>query len=71
MPRKNVNNFFLKKSRKPMGRPKLLPKDRRSENRGISFQPHEVVQLDAMARQAGKTFSTWAREVLLAAVDAI
>jgi len=34
--------------------------------RAVNLRPREVRFLDALARKAGKSFSAWAREVLLA-----
>jgi hypothetical protein len=66
----NGHSFFPKKvkKRKKMGRPRIKSQDRRSVSRDVSLRVNEARKLDALAKQAGKTFSTWAREVLLEVV---
>ncbi|HEV3258629.1 MAG TPA: hypothetical protein VG013_17265 [Gemmataceae bacterium] len=67
-----VNTFFRKKvtGRKKMGRPTLKPEDRRSFRLEITLRPREAKALAALAKSNGKTFKSWAREVLLATAGA-
>jgi hypothetical protein len=65
-----VNEFFRKKNNKrKVGRPKLKRTDRRSAKMNVSLLADEAKRLDAIASREGKTFSTWAREILLDAVN--
>src|SRR5437660_807616 len=58
----------MKKVRKKMGRPKLKPEQLRDVSRQVAFRTDEARMVDAMARKSGKTFSAWARAVLLSAM---
>jgi hypothetical protein len=63
-----VNDLTGKKVKKRMGRPPLIPGRRRSAKLNVSFLPSEAKRFEAIAAKHDKTFSTWAREILLAAV---
>jgi hypothetical protein len=60
-----VKNFLGKKLRKKMGRPRTVRDSLRTEHRRIVFCPTEAKEVDALVRQSGKSFSSWAREVIL------
>jgi hypothetical protein len=62
-----VNDFSVGKNRrrKKRGRPKLQPGERMTVRREISLRPREVQLMDSLAKEAGKSFSMWAREILL------
>ncbi len=51
---------------KKMGRPPLSPGEHRSAHRDIYLREEEADLLDSLAMDAGKNFSSWARDVLLA-----
>jgi len=65
-----VNQFCVGKNkrRKRPGRPKVCPGERMTVRREISLRPREVRLMDSLAKEAGKSFSRWAREILLATV---
>jgi hypothetical protein len=70
MSRTAVNELFLSKTtRRKIGRPKLKATDRRSAKMNVSLLADEAKRLDAIASREGKTFSTWAREILLTAAS--
>jgi len=54
--------------KKKLGRPPLNGK-RMTERREIGLLPREARLLDSMARKANKSFSAWAREIMLAAAE--
>jgi hypothetical protein len=55
------------KRRKRRGRPKLKPGERMTVRREVGLRPKEARLLDSLAKEAGKTFNAWAREILLSA----
>ena len=55
------------KGRRKRGRPKLRPGERMVVRREVGLRPKEARLLDSLAKEAGKTFNAWAREILLAA----
>ena len=69
MPIGSVKDLSGKKVKKRMGRPPLVPGKRRSAKLNISLFAGEAKRFLALASREGKSFSTWAREVLVAAVD--
>ena len=62
----NVFSDGTKKKRK-RGRPKLGPGQRMVVRREVGLRPKEAKLLDSLAKQSGKSFNAWAREILLAA----
>jgi hypothetical protein len=66
-----VNDFCVGKNkrRKKPGRPRLQPGERMTVRREISLRPREVRLMDSLAKEVGKSFSMWAREILLTAAE--
>lgn len=66
-----VNGFSdrEKTKRKKRGRPRLPKGEQMTVKRGVALRPKEASLLDSLAREAGKSFNAWAREILLAAAD--
>jgi len=62
-------DFLVKKNRKKMGRPKLPKMEQRSIRHFIGLRRDEVNTLDSIAASSGQSFSTWARNKLLAAAQ--
>lgn len=64
----NVNHFSdgKKKSRRKRGRPKLRRGERKTVRREVGLRPKEAKLLDSLAKEAGKSFNSWARAILLA-----
>ena len=62
-----VNGFQdgKKKKRRKIGRPKLRPGERMTVRREVGLRPREAKLLDTLAKDAGKSFNEWAREILL------
>jgi hypothetical protein len=68
-----VNGFSCppKKKRKKRGRPRLKSGERLSVRRKLVLRPREARLLDSLAKEAGKSFNLWAREILLAVAGRI
>ena len=64
-----VNGFSAteKGRRRKRGRPRLKPGERMSERRMVNLRLWEAQLLDSLAKEAGKSFNVWAREILLTA----
>jgi predicted HicB family RNase H-like nuclease len=64
-----VKTFYGEKSkkRKKMGRPKIPQKNQRNISRQIALRYSEAIILRSAAKKTGKSFSSWAREILLEA----
>ena len=56
---------MVKKVRKKMGRPRTVPDSLRTARRILHLCPEEAVVVDKIVNKSGKSFSSWAREVLL------
>jgi hypothetical protein len=54
---------------KKVGRPPLRPGSHRDARRYIALRQNEMKMLDSVAAESGKSFSTWARDVLLTAAS--
>jgi hypothetical protein len=63
----NAANKVPKKMKRRRGRPKLKASKRRSVALDVSLLPQEARRMTYLAADAGKSFSSWAREVLLSA----
>lgn len=63
----SVNGFLGQKKtvRKKRGRPRHKPGERMTERRRVNLRPREARLLDALAKESGKSFNLWAREILL------
>jgi hypothetical protein len=60
--------FLMKKTKKIIGRPRIDPAATRSARRYVGLQHKEAAMFDSIAAEKGKSFSAWARGVLLANV---
>lgn len=57
------------KKKRPPGRPKMAPRETRSELMQLRVRSEDAEKMRAAAEQAGLSFSAWARRILLAATD--
>ena len=69
MSKASVNDFSDRKNKrqKKRGRPRLPKGEQMTVKRGIGLRPKEAKLLDSLAKEAGKSFNSWARAILLAA----
>jgi hypothetical protein len=59
----------LNQKKKKMGRPTLAPKERKSAYLRVNLRKQEAKACEKLAKREGKTFSSWARGIILNAIS--